>query len=207
MTPPLIRHRLQEVMQQWFDAIAGDGWAPVELENPRPELAVAEGAAYYGLIRMGEGTRIGAGTPRSYYVEVGEGNGIDEKKSVCLLERGTEEGFSGELAQPAFHVVTNRPVLFSDLSSSTRLGDRTGISYSWRKKKRPLCHRCDRPTVWEKGAAHSLPVQLHVHLTEVGTLELWCQARQTPHRWQLQFDIRQERNLRRRHLVRPWIRT
>ena len=193
LTPPSIRRRLTEVVQQWFQEKAGHGWAPVELENPRPELAVAEGASYYGLIRMGEGTQIGAGSPRSYYVEVGGGNGVDEKRSVCLVERGTEEGFTGELAQPAFHVVTNRPVSFQIFSSSTRLGDRTGDLVQLEEKEAirlPPLRTVLR--YGKKGAAQSLPVQLHIHLTEIGTLELWCQARQTPHRWQLQFDIRQE---------------
>jgi hypothetical protein len=44
----------------------------------------------------------------------------------------------------------------------------------------------------KKGAALPLPIQLQVHLSEIGILELFCKARQTPHRWQLQFDIRQE---------------
>jgi len=44
----------------------------------------------------------------------------------------------------------------------------------------------------KKGAAQLLPVRLAVHLTEIGTLELWCESQQTPHRWQLQFDVRQE---------------
>ncbi len=46
------------------------GWRPRELSNPRPELAVAIGAAYYGLVRMGAGVRIGSGSPRAYYVGV-----------------------------------------------------------------------------------------------------------------------------------------
>ena len=34
-------------------------------------------------------------------------------------------------------------------------------------------------------------MQLAIRLTEVGTLELWCQSLQSPHRWQLQFDVRE----------------
>jgi molecular chaperone DnaK (HSP70) len=193
LTPPSIRRRLTEVVQQWFQQEAGRGWSLVELENPRPELAVAEGAAYYGLIRRGEGTRVGAGSPRSYYVEVGGGNRAEVRAAVCLVERGTEEGFTGELSQPAFDVVANRPVSFQILSSSTRLGDRMGDLVKLEDEEAvrlPAVRTVLR--YGKKGAAQSLPVQLHVHLTEVGTLELWCQARQTPHRWQLQFDVRQE---------------
>ena len=42
-----------------------------------------------------------------------------------------------------------------------------------------------------RGVVNSIPVQLVVRLTAVGTLELWCQATESEHRWQLQFDVRQ----------------
>ena len=195
LTPASIRRRLMELVQRWFQGGAGNGWVPVELENPRPELAVAEGAAYYGLVRMGEGTRVGAGSPRSYYVEVGDGKNKDGgKKAVCLVPRGTEEGFTEELAQPAFQVLTNRPVSFQIFSSSTRLGDRMGdVVRLEEDEATPLPPVRTVLRYGKKGSAQPLPIQLRVHMTEIGILELWCQARQTPHRWQLQFDIRQQR--------------
>jgi hypothetical protein len=43
----------------------------------------------------------------------------------------------------------------------------------------------------KKGEARRIPVSLAVKLTEIGTLELFCESRQSGHRWQLQFDVRQ----------------
>ena len=194
LTPQSIRRRLMEVLQRWFHPEAGNGWAPVELENPRPEMAVAEGAAYYGLVRMGEGVRIGAGSPRTYFVEVADGGpGAGGKKAVCLIPRGTEEGFTGELVQPAFQVLTNRPVSFQIFSSSTRLGDGMGDVVRLEENEAiPLPPLRTVLRYGKKGAAQPLPIQLQVYLSEIGILELFCKARQTPHRWQLQFDIRQE---------------
>ncbi len=192
LTPESIRRRLAEVVRAWFQEEAGQGWDPVELENPRPELAVAEGAAYYGLVRLGRGMRVGAGSPRSYYVEVGGGNG-GGNKAVCLIPRGTEEGSTLELTQTDFQVLTNRPVSFRIFSSSTRLGDRLGDIVRLEENEAtalPPLHTVLR--YGKKGAAQPLPVQLNVHLTEIGTLELSCSSRQTPHRWQLQFDLRGE---------------
>ncbi len=40
------------------------------LENTRLDLAVARGAAYYGMVRRGFGERISAGLARTYYLEV-----------------------------------------------------------------------------------------------------------------------------------------
>lgn len=194
LTPSSIRRRLVDVVRNWFQPSAETEWSPVELENPGPELAVAEGAAYFGLVRRGEGTRVGAGSPRAYFVEVAD---VKEegatRKAVCLLPRGTEEGFSGELAQPAFQLLTNRPVSFRIFTSSTRLGDRMGDVVQLEESEAvPLPDLRTVLRYGKKGAAQVLPIELEIHLTEIGTLELWCRSKQTTHRWQLQFDIRQE---------------
>ena len=62
---PLLRARLLEVLESWFG-----GWRPVVLDNDRLDLAVARGAAYYGMVRRGQGVRIAAGLARTYYIGV-----------------------------------------------------------------------------------------------------------------------------------------
>lgn len=197
LTPASIRKRICSVVREWFREEAGEGWEPVELENPRPELAVAVGAAYYGLVRLGEGVRVGAGSPRAYYVEVGAGSdeSLDQAGyvAVCLIPRGTEEGFETQLEKPSFEVLTNQPVEFQMYSSSTRLGDHLGDVVTLSEDEisvLPPIHTVLR--YGRKGTATALPVQLATRLTEVGTLELWCRSLQSPHQWQLQFDVRQE---------------
>jgi len=37
-----------------------------------------------------------------------------------------------------------------------------------------------------------LAVRLSVSFTEMGTLELWCESANSPHRWRLQFELRRE---------------
>lgn len=197
LTPESIRNRLLKVVGSWFPQEAGTDWVPGELVNPRPELAVAVGAAYYGLVRLGAGVRVGAGSPRAYYVEVGGAAsappGADALKAVCLIPRGTEEGFDARLDQPSFEVLANQPASFRLFTSFTRLGDCLGdlvaLSESEITRLPPI------RTVLRYGrrsAAQTLPVQLAIRLTEVGTLELWCQSLQSPHRWQLQFDVRDQ---------------
>ncbi len=194
LTPQSVRERLTDVVRRWFEPDAEKGWSPVELENPRPELAVAEGAAYFGLVRLGEGIRVGAGSPRAYYVEVGDSSEqAGRSKAVCLVPRGTEEGFTGELTREGFQLLTNRPVSFQIFTSSTRLGDRMGdVVQMDENEVMPLPSVRTVLRYGKKGAAQILPIEIRVHLTEIGTLELWCQSKQTSHRWQLQFDIRRE---------------
>ena len=192
LTPPAIRRRLLDQMGYWFADIAGDGWTPEELHNPHPELAVARGAAYYGLVRQGLGVRVGSGSPRTYYVGVGESQSAGAQTAVCLVPRGTEEGYTALLDDLDYEARTNQPVEFQILASSTRTGDEQGQVVELlpgEATELPPIRTVLR--YGRSGEASTLPVTLGVHLTEVGTLALYCASRQTDHRWQLQFDVRQ----------------
>ncbi len=196
LAPALIQERIKEIVGLWFEEAAGAGWTPEELNNPRPELAVAVGAAYYGRVRLGEGVRVASGSPRAYYVgvETAEKNGAEEgHTAVCLVPRGTEEGFQARLEEPDFVALANQPVAFQVFSSSTRLGDGMGEVVHLPPDEVTLLPPIRTVLRFgKKNEARRLPVQLAVRLTEVGTLELWCESEQTEHRWQLRFDVRQE---------------
>jgi len=195
LAPRLLRSRLTDIIGAWFEGDAGAGWKPVELPNPSPELSVAIGAAYYGLVRIGEGVRVGSGSPRTYYVGVEAATAADGAAipAVCLVPRGTEEGFEARLEEPGFIALTNQPVTFQVYSSSTRLGDAMGQIVTLDPEETSTLPPIRTVLRYgKKGVAQKLPVQLSVRLTEVGTLELWCHSVQTEHRWQLQFDVRQE---------------
>ena len=194
LIPNALRRRLQEIVAAWFRPLATPSWSPVALENPRPELAVAIGAAYYGRVRLGEGVRVGSGSPRAYYVGVAAGaRAGDTRTAVCLIPRGTEEGFDVQLDEPDFEALANQPVAFHLFTSSTRLGDQLGEVVQLAPDEISVLPPIRTVLRYgKKEEARRLPVQLAVRLTEIGTLELWCQAEQTHHRWQLQFDVRQD---------------
>jgi hypothetical protein len=216
LIPQSIRSRLHDVVQTWFQPVAGADWKPVELGNPRPELAVALGAAYYGVVRLGHGVRVGSGSPRAYYVEVetedaaglkGQRSGLRREETdgtsadpqvptfhpaVCLVPRGTAEGWETHLDTPAFAAVTNQPVSFQLFTSSTRLGDRLGDVVHLAPDEVSALPPIRTVLRYGRGVVNTIPVQLAVRLTAIGTLEVWCHAQQTDHRWQLQFDLRQE---------------
>ncbi len=91
---PLLRRRLLQVIQAWFPGADGK-WEPRVLENDRRDLAVARGAAYYGMVRRGQGVRIAAGLARTYFIGVAAGDGA--AAAVCLAPADVEEGESIEL--------------------------------------------------------------------------------------------------------------
>ena len=189
LKPRQIRARLRELIGRW----CGDGqWQPTALESVDLDLAVARGAAYYGLVRRGRGVRIGGGAARSYYLGIGGGTTDDAAVSaLCLVHRGMEPGEPIDVAEPAFDVMANQPVSFPLFASSTRSGERAGQMV--RAERDSLAELPPIRTVLRFGkkvGATRLPVHVVTHLTEVGTLEVWCHSQRSDHRWRLQFQLR-----------------
>lgn len=183
---PVLRERLLEVLASWFNTpSAAARWSPVVLKNERLDLAVAHGAAYYGMVRRGQGTRISAGLARSYYI------GADPS-AVCLLPAGVEEGQSIDLESPQFHLRIREPVEFPLYVSSTRLTDPQGAVVPFDPEQMTSLPPIRTVlTAGKKGAAaETLAVKLHARLTEIGTIELWCSEAAGPRTWKLQFDVR-----------------
>ncbi|NUQ62299.1 MAG: Hsp70 family protein [Pirellulales bacterium] len=93
----LLRDRLIEVLVSWFQQTPG--WRPIVLENDRLDLAVARGAAYYGMVRRGQGVRIAAGLARTYYIGVESHRGGRSEESAAGVR--SPEGIGDVSACPA----------------------------------------------------------------------------------------------------------
>ena len=196
LTPLAIRERIVNILSSWFPATEGGPWRPTVLTNFSLDLAVAYGAAYYGLVRRGQGVRIGGGSARAYYI----GIGTQEKarpdgtvSTLCLVRHGMEEGEEVQLTEPEFEVLANQPVSFPLYASSTRTADQVGAVVTVPAEQLsalPALRTVLR--FGKKAGTVKIPVQVSARFTEVGTLELWCEARQTNHRWRLQFQLRGE---------------
>lgn len=193
---PVLRTRLLETLCAWFRTRPGDAnWSPLVLENDRLDLAVARGAAYYGLVLRGEGVRIAAGLPRTYYVEVAGSNSHQqesaEQTALCLLPAGLEPGQSVDLTSRQFELALSTPVEFPLFVSSTRLNDQPGELVTVDREQ--LTALPPIRTVLRSGKKHEtgmVSVQLHAGLTELGTIEMWCAEVSGSRRWKLQFDVR-----------------
>ncbi len=184
-----IRARILDVLTTWLGA------TPRVLENAAPDLAVARGAAYYGLARRGVGARVTGGAARAFYLGVDTAQVTPGQRTVlCLTPRGFEEGSEVTLSEHALELLTNRPVRFRLFSSSDRVGDRAGQLLTLPPDalaELPPMYTVLRFTRSSQEAA--LSVNLHARLTEIGTLELEAVARATGNeddRWKLAFDLR-----------------
>lgn len=197
MTPASLRARVLEQLARW------QGDAPRELSTAAPELAVALGAAYYGLVRRGLATRIRGGTPRAFYLGAiggGDGDGDAAHLAVCVAGKGLEDGTTVELDRD-FELVTNRPVRFRLYSSSTRadapgaivaIGDGRADTVD---DGSDLLELPPIVTVLRARGRSTVTVHLQITITELGAVEVWCRehgaaAGTEPARWRLSFDMR-----------------
>ena len=193
LKPPVIQERIRQAIRRWFHQ--DDAALPRVLDNPDPDLAVALGAAYYGLVKTGRGVRVGSGSARSYYIGVSTGSAeTDEANSpqaICLVERGLDEGSRIQLEDRDFQVLTNQPVSFDLYSSSFRSGDRCGHLVAVDDSLTRLPSIQTIIQYGKKGEHTTIPIGIEASYTEIGTLALWCHSRISDHRWKLQFQIRE----------------
>ena len=178
---PVLRQRLIESLARWFNR------EPMILDNDRLDLAVARGAAYYGMVRRGQGVKIAASLARTYYI------GIDSQppQAICLLPGSAEPGQEIKLPERQFDLLVSEPAEFPLYVSSTRLADAPGQMFVVDPEQMtalpPIRTALKTRRRSERG---TVAVELHAKLTEIGTLELWCSEVGGERSWRLQFDVR-----------------
>jgi len=214
--PASLRARLVEVLRHCHDS-PGYPWQPLVLTNPSLDLAVAWGAAQYAWLRHSGGRRIGGGIARSYYVAVGAGEDrasriedrgsppsadgasgpgalLDPQSSIlvlCVVPQRLEEGQEIALEKPELELALGQPVVFPLYTSTVRGDDHAGDVLSVRPEQLlqlPPLHTVLRGG--KRSGTKRVPVTLAARCTEIGTLELWCVARDGHNRWRLEFNVR-----------------
>lgn len=193
---PVIRKRLLEVLNGW---LAEFGHEPVRvLEGADLDLAVSRGAAAFGLASLGQGIRIRGGTNRAYYLGIESSMpaipGFEPPiHALCVAPLGMEEGTSDNVPDREFGLVVGEPVEFKFLGSTVRSKDKIGdYIEDWEDDIEELAVIGLTLTSETASPGTVVPVRLQSHVTEVGTLEVWCQALDNSGRWKLQFELRAE---------------
>ncbi len=192
-----VREAALKVINGWLKAAKRP---PLKvLEGEDLDLAVARGAAAYGMVRRGRGVRIRGGTARSYYV------GIESSlpavpgmpaplKALCVAPFGMEEGTSSEVSQREFSLLVGEPAEFRFLGSTTRKEDSVGtLLEGWDEGEltelAPL--EVTLPGGEGEGQGTAIPVKLQSQVTEVGTLEVHCVARDG-RAFKLEWNVREQ---------------
>jgi hypothetical protein len=189
----VLRQRVSALLNSWSEAWGG---RVKELASPDLDMAVARGAAYYGMVRRGKGVRIRGGAARVYYIGIETSlpavpDQAAPLKALCVVPFGMEEGSETDVPGQEFGLVVGAPAEFRFLGSSVRRGDTVGtLVEDWEgqiEELSPLATTLEAPS----REGQMVPVHLHSKVTEVGTLELWCISRDGKQRWKLEFNVRE----------------
>lgn len=190
-----LSQRLMDVLNSWLNAEN----APEArlLTGSELDLAVARGAAYYGVVRKGKGVRIKGGTAAAYYVGIESAMPAipgfpPELQALCIAPFGMEEGTEEEIPNEEFGLVVGEPVRFRFFASNSRREDKVGnrLDY-WTDEELTELDEIE-VTLAEEGrrAGEVVPVHLCAAVTEVGTLELQAVSQRDNGRWKIEFDVR-----------------
>ncbi len=181
-----MRDRVVEILNQWFPK-------PVTpLVSSDLMRSVANGAAYFGLARQGEGVRVRGGVPHSYYIGV-EAAALavpgrrPPLKALTVVPFGMEEGTGYEFKDRKFLLKVGKPAQFRFFQSSERTEDAAG---SLLEEVDATMH--ELPQVegsLPSEVTESVQVTLASQVTETGVLELWFVAADG-RRWKLEHTIR-----------------
>jgi len=198
----ILRTRVIETLNGWLEQ-RGSAKARV-LPGEDLDLAVARGAAYYGLVRHGRGLRIRGGTARAYYVGIESPMpalpGLEPPVfALCVAPFGMEEGSHAALPPQELFVVVGEPVTFRFFGSSTRRSDPAGsVLERWRAgelEELPQIELVLPPA--GRAAGDVVAVHLQASVTAIGTLKLEAIA-QAPivadERWQIELSVRHGAN-------------
>ena len=180
-----LARRLADTLAHWR------GQPLTILHNDNPDVAVARGAVAYALARRGQAPRIGGGSPRSYFLVLGEAG--KDKRAVCILPRGSASGEEIRLTERLFALRLGRPVRFHlatslfEAGAPPKLGEIVDLDAGEYLRLPPLASVLQA----EGGDKREITVQLATVMTEVGTLEVHCvAAADAGQRWLLEFQLR-----------------
>jgi molecular chaperone DnaK (HSP70) len=201
---PALRQRLLDALASWLEQ---DGAPPTRvLSGEDPDLAVARGAAYYGLARRGRGLRIRGGTARAYYVGIESPApavpGVEPSiVALCIAPFGMEEGTHADLPPHELGVVVGESVSFRFFGSTVRRGDDAGRELdAWApgefEELAPI-----EVTLPAEGRREGdvVPVRLSAEITPVGTLLLEAvplEPKKNNERWKIELSVRGDANAR-----------
>lgn len=178
LKPEVFQERLSEVITSWQDR------APVILPNLSLDLAVAHGAARYGVALREKARRVVAGYSHSLYLKLNEGY-------LCILKRGALAGSSYTVENRQFKATVGVPVQFQLASSFSRPDDEVGdliLNFENPHLLPPLQTVLEPKVKGEK----EVQVELHLSLGETGILTLSCREEGTEREWNLEFNLRRQ---------------
>ena len=195
---PAVSQRITNQLNQWRES---QGLGPLKiLSHSSLDLAVARGAVTQGLAKRGKGIRIRGGSARSYYLGVeipspAVPGALPPIKALCVVPHGMEEGTSAPVPGVELGLLVGERAEFRFFATNQRREDSIGV---WLdpppeelEELPPLETTLSPVASTNEPMEELVPVHLKSVLTELGTLELWCQTGDVSRGWRLEFRTRE----------------
>ncbi|MDD3146818.1 MAG: Hsp70 family protein [Candidatus Riflebacteria bacterium] len=186
MKADCLRNRLFEVLSLWRGA------EPRVLENPHPTLAVAAGAAYYGLVTLGLGQKIQSGNPVSVYLGIGTAKSSGGGRHVpeqlmCILPKGSEAEKDYHMAGKTLGIDLSRDSAFYLFYTPTPpKAEESGRLIKFNSRRYLSLPPCILKARTSKGEKQ---VEIRVRLRETGYLQIFCEEIGGSFSQELRFDL------------------
>jgi molecular chaperone DnaK (HSP70) len=187
----ILREKIMDCLNSWMD----DAEVKV-VDSSDYALAVSNGAAYYSSVVSGEGIRIKASLPFSYYIGVQKAQmaipGMTPELSMlCIAPKGMEEGENVELPDEQFYLIRGEQTIFRLFRSPWR-EDEKGSRIDQKDDEFEEISSLEQTMEQSEGKSAHVPVTLKSKATEVGTIEMYCVPSEgAEEEIKLQFDVRE----------------
>lgn len=193
----VIQQRILGTLSQWN---SNDDKEPVCLLGSHLDLAVATGSCCYGKVaRSGEGFRIKAGSPHTYYLGI-ESNqpavpGFSPPlQGLCVVPFGMEEGTEAQIPYSGLGLVVGESTVFRFFASNSRKKDKIGQILDDIQS----CDVSELPELFTEIPIENsqttpgtlVPIHVRTILSNLGTLEVWCIDNEGKNEWKLEYELR-----------------
>ncbi|MDD2623509.1 MAG: Hsp70 family protein [Candidatus Riflebacteria bacterium] len=186
MKASCLKERLSDILSIW-------GGKEIKiLENPHPILAVAAGAAYYGLVSVGYGRRIQSGSPVSVYLGIGTSKASSKschvpEQLLCILSKGSEPEKDYEFENKTFGIdLSVDSAFYLFYTPSPPKAEQMGRLIKFNSKRYlplpPLMLKA-------KTAKGEKQVAIKVKLRETGFMQMMCEEIDGGFSHELRFDL------------------
>lgn len=175
MAAEALANRAAQQLGAW--AAAGGATVPRPLAAEDLHRSVARGAVAFGLARSGEGIRIRGGSARSYYLGLASSmpavpGMAPAVRGLCVVPFGMEEGTEATVPGATVGLLVGKPASFRLFASSIRPEDRAGLVLD-EFETEDLDELSPLTVRLEGNEGERVRVALQVHLTAIGTMEIW----------------------------------
>ena len=200
MIPQKLQNNVTTMINDWLNEDNIDNRKIEVLTSDDLNLAVANGAAFYGLSRRGEAVQIKSGITKAFYLNLAnnDSKSADVQQCLCVAPRGAEENQEFIIDNKKFNVIANNNVKFPLLSSSNRLHDKVGDIVEFNAEEMSNIASLNAVLMFGKNANNNISnndnqiikTTLKSTISSSGILAITLISQESQHQWPLRFDVR-----------------